>query len=116
MAASSGDCEAPGPDRRRVAAPDGRRAGGGDARDAGALGGDPPPAGARVERPEGARGADRSRLRDGPRHGRSRERDAYLASLARGTVATRGGMTVEGTQVRVHDGRTAVVVQTSHRS
>ena len=25
-------------------------------------------------------------------------------------------MTVEGTQVRVHDGRTAVVVQTSHRS
>jgi len=44
------------------------------------------------------------------------QRDAYLASLARGTVATRGGMTVEGTQVRVHDGRTAVVVQTSHRT
>jgi hypothetical protein len=41
------------------------------------------------------------------------QRDAYLASLARGTVARRE-MTIESTQVRVFDGRTAVVVQTSH--
>ena len=44
------------------------------------------------------------------------QRDAYLASLARAAAAPRGPMIVEGTQVRVHDGRTAVVVQTSHRS
>ena len=41
------------------------------------------------------------------------QRDAYLASLARGGLVNRRPMTVEATQVRVHDGRTAVVVQTS---
>jgi len=43
------------------------------------------------------------------------QRDAYLASLAQRGPATHAAMIVEGTQVRVHDGRTAVVVQTSHR-
>ena len=43
------------------------------------------------------------------------QRDGYLASLARAAPMTRGTMKVEATQVRVHDGRTAVVVQTSHR-
>jgi hypothetical protein len=41
------------------------------------------------------------------------QRDAYLASLARGT-AVRREMNIESTQVRVYDGRTAVVVQTTH--
>jgi ketosteroid isomerase-like protein len=43
------------------------------------------------------------------------QRDAFLAALARGATVTRDAMTVEATQVRVHDGRTAVVVQTSRR-
>ena len=42
------------------------------------------------------------------------QRDAYLASLARPAAVSRRPMTVESTQVRVHEGRTAVVVQTSH--
>jgi len=42
------------------------------------------------------------------------QRDAYLASLARGTAAASREMTIESTQVRVFEGRTAVVVQTSH--
>ena len=43
------------------------------------------------------------------------QREAYLASLARAAPMTRGVMKVEATQVRIHDGRTAVVVQTSRR-
>ena len=41
------------------------------------------------------------------------QRDAYLASLARGAPVNRRALAVEGTQVRVHEGRTAVVVQTA---
>jgi hypothetical protein len=41
------------------------------------------------------------------------QRDAYLASLARGSEVRRE-MTIESTQVRVYEGRTAVVVQTTH--
>jgi hypothetical protein len=43
------------------------------------------------------------------------QRDAFLASLARAAPMTHAMMNVEATQVRIHDGRTAVVVQTSHR-
>lgn len=41
------------------------------------------------------------------------QRDAYLASLARDT-GVRREITIESTQVRVYEGRTAVVVQTTH--
>ena len=43
------------------------------------------------------------------------QRDAFLASLARAPPMTHGTMKVEAAQVRIHDGRTAVVVQTWHR-
>ena len=41
------------------------------------------------------------------------QRDAFLASFSRS--APHGTMKVEATQVRIHDGRTAIVVQTWHR-